>query len=190
MRFWQNTRLGLFLACGALLFSFGCASGSKEPSKDELGADQTDEAADVGKDEGDAVPDNTAQDVGAPENGTKENDLALNANQGNANLSDLNANQTAPAAKAPEAAPVETAPSHERVVRYVMKDNTPAYQKNDDKSPQTAVYQMGDPLVVDIQGDWAQIADGYSIQTSNLSSRIVPRKTNTNEWMHQKVSAR
>ncbi|MBP6218890.1 MAG: hypothetical protein KA436_09915 [Oligoflexales bacterium] len=86
-----------------------------------------------------------------------------------------------PAANA-EPAPTSTVPEAGRVVRYVRQDGIKAFSSQDDKSEAKASYKQGDPLVVLIQGDWAQITDGYFIKTAELSEKLVPRKKSSQTW--------
>jgi len=76
----------------------------------------------------------------------------------------------------PPSQPSNMNESGERVVRYVMVDNTPAFEQADEKSKQVGTYNTGDPVVVRISGDWAEVSDSYFVKSSALSIKIVPHK--------------
>ncbi len=163
MRFSIIKSSALCLVSSLLFFSFGCTSTPKGEVSDAVEAD----AGDVPDDEADAV------DQGEGGN----NELSQDDTQSNEQQQALenNAETAAPAETTPAPAPAPVA-KEDRVVRYVMTDNTPAYEKADEKSKQVATYQTGDNLVVKLMGDWAEITDNYYIKTSALSAKLIPRK--------------
>ena len=60
-----------------------------------------------------------------------------------------------------------------RVVRYTLYDNVPVYS-----SPQGEKlfsYTKGEPILVEIQGEWALIGSSYYIKVSDLSSKGISR---------------
>ncbi|MBI2602169.1 MAG: hypothetical protein HYW48_03860 [Deltaproteobacteria bacterium] len=90
--------------------------------------------------------------------------------------------------EAPAVAPARPYNPAERVVRFVLADQTSAYQRADMMSPSVAKYRKGDPLVVKLEGDWAQLTDDYFIRSSALSQKVVPRSPNTNDWLIQSLT--
>jgi hypothetical protein len=111
--------------------------------------------------------------------------LANNANSGKDNLSaeELKPSETTPeaSAAAPVAVPTTMTETSDRVVRFVMTDNTPAYEQADAKSQQVGVYNSGDPVVVKLSGEWAEVSENYFVMVSSLSEKLVPRKR-VDQW--------
>lgn len=69
-----------------------------------------------------------------------------------------------------------------RVVRYIMRDNVAAYPDQNSSSNPVASYMAGTPLVVLIQGEWAEVAQGYFIPIADLSEEAVPRSRTAEAW--------
>ena len=72
--------------------------------------------------------------------------------------------------------------SSDRVVRYVTADGTPVYDRPDPGASSLSTLYQGDPLVVAIQGEWAEITPGRYVMTSSLSEKIVPRLQGESPW--------
>ncbi|NRA43650.1 MAG: hypothetical protein HRU09_01710 [Oligoflexales bacterium] len=70
----------------------------------------------------------------------------------------------------------------DRVVRYVTSDGTPVYDRPDSSAASLSTLFQGDPLVVAIQGEWAEITSGRYVMTSSLSEKIVPRLKGESSW--------
>ena len=67
------------------------------------------------------------------------------------------------------------------VVRYILNANTPVFS-DIEQSKQVALFQAGEPIVVTIEGDWAQLEQGYFVSVSSLSKIPVARKSKKNVW--------
>ncbi len=169
------------LLAGALLCAVGCSHSAKPAPQDTLKSDEEDADADDTKDQA-ANNTDDVNDKDMP----GDNQLGLDDNE-----------KKAPPPPAVDAAAAKSAPtavmspgdaSEKREVRYVIVDNTAAYSEANDKSETVGAYKAGDPLMVMLQGDWAQIADRHFIKASALSIKIVPRKR-ANDWKtKEKVS--
>jgi len=174
----------VFITC-LLSFTYGCTTPSKGGGGE--GADTSDEE--------DAAALAAEDAAGGSQ---QEEDSLSDSDEAEKPAGDLAETPAAPApeeaAPAPEAAPVpEAAPAPvsampmpmmdttDRVVRYVVADGTPAFSQADDKSQQVATYEAGDPLVVKLMGDWAELTDNYYVKSNALSPKIVPRKR-ANAW--------
>lgn len=76
----------------------------------------------------------------------------------------------------------------DRVVRYILSDNTPAYERADETSAQVGTYQAGDSIVVFINGEWAEVKENYYVRSSALSEKLVPRERG-GDWKEPNLSA-
>ena len=95
------------------------------------------------------------------------------------NLNPLAGNAEAAPSPSLGDAPADTS---DRVVRYVTADGTPVYDRPDSSATSLSTLYQGDPLVVAIQGEWAEITSGRYVMTSSLSEKIVPRQRNESSW--------
>lgn len=159
MRF-PRISLAILGLSGLLLFSYGCSHPDNK-QEEEVSADQSAQAAEAPEGEDAELKEDEA---GLDEELTDEEAPA-------------NAVTDAAAAEAAAAPAAATAPMNEdRVVRYVLADNTPVYEQADDKSKQVGTYQSGDPLVVKMTGEWSEVSEGVFIRSAALSDKLVPRK--------------
>ncbi|MFK7825696.1 MAG: hypothetical protein AB8G05_16205 [Oligoflexales bacterium] len=74
------------------------------------------------------------------------------------------------------------ADSSDRVVRFVTADGTPVYDRPDAGASSLSTLYQGDPLVVSIQGEWAEITSGRYVMTSSLSEKMIPRPQGESPW--------
>jgi len=74
------------------------------------------------------------------------------------------------------------ADNSDRVVRFILADETPVYGQPDASSGPVATMYQGDPVVVAISGEWGQLTEGRFIMSSSLSEMIVPRSRAATDW--------
>lgn len=195
----------LFLTfSGVILLLMGaCASSSDggDENADTLANSESEDGADANKsqdnttdDSGDNSEENTADNGGnAGENTADNQEPAPNANTAPAEPAPLNAapppaplaNAAPPANQVP--APIAAVPAvavsgEGREVRYIGADDTPVYQTASDSAQQLVKLHQGDIVVVQIQGDWAQITPDHFIKTAALSQKAVPRNFMPAVW--------
>lgn len=80
------------------------------------------------------------------------------------------------------AAPPPSGDNSQRVVRYVTADGTTVYDRPDSSATSLSTLFQGDPLVVSIQGEWAEITSGRYVMTSSLSEQMIPRVRGVAPW--------
>ena len=68
-----------------------------------------------------------------------------------------------------------------RVVRFVLNDHADIHEQGNAQSKVVAQLNKGDPIVVVIHGEWAEISPHHFIKQSLLSHHVVPRKR-LNTW--------
>jgi hypothetical protein len=168
----KNLRLIVCTGCVVLL-TLSCTH------KGKVEADEKSTVA-AGENAEDLDAENVGDDMQNAEMGDEDLNLenkAMGENQDLAEGIEPDSATTPPAAATAPQPPVATMnESGERVVRYVLADNTPAFEQADEKSKQVGSYNAGDPVVVKLSGDWAEVSDSYFIKSSALSTKLVPRK--------------
>ena len=69
-----------------------------------------------------------------------------------------------------------------RVVRFVQHEGLQVLDQPGSSGSSVATLAPGDPLVVKIQGEWAEIAQGRYVPVTALSESLVPRKLEAQDW--------
>ena len=74
----------------------------------------------------------------------------------------------------------------ERIVVFVLQDETPIYSEASAESTPVASLMQGDPVVVFVSDpEWGQITSDRYIQLSMTSKTVVPRSKGYNKWIAQ-----
>lgn len=181
------------------IFFWGCAStGDNAASDDSLAESNTAESnANNGEQSNSAegAAGNTAEDAVG---NTAEGNQANVAEENTAQMSNTNVEQNE-AEPAPIAEPQAEgfvnvnqgfgASSGTRVVRYTIADGTQVLTAASATAAVVTSFPQGVPLVVEITGDWAKIADGRYVRVAALSEAIVPRSRQPNPWLPQHTQA-
>jgi hypothetical protein len=173
MRFFKINRSILCLLGSLVFFAFACTNEPKSESE-PVTPDANADAAAVGDESTDAAAGDETANAAASATDDLSNDADKPAVPEATPPAPL-----LPPVPVPEPVPVAIQPvetdSAQRVVRYVLVDQTPAYSLADETSRQVNLYMAGDPLVVKLIGDWAELRDSYFIKSSALSAKLVPR---------------
>ena len=75
---------------------------------------------------------------------------------------------------------------NERVVVFVVQDETPVYAEPSPDSATVGTVMQGDPLVVYATSqEWGQISSGRYIEMNSTSPSLVPRSKGYNKWIAQ-----
>ena len=76
----------------------------------------------------------------------------------------------------------------DRVVVFVLKNNTPIFSEASGESPQAGGLMQGDPLVIyPTNSEWGQITTGRYIQLTDITRSVVPRSKGFNKWIAQQA---
>lgn len=156
MRFPHIKTSILSISASLIFFAFGCTDSPKNPEETVEADANANANANV---EAAEVPDEMT----------------------NAGENELTNNEMAEEKPAEAPAPAAEDDAAQRVVRYVLIDNTPAYSQADENSPHSGVYHAGDSLLVKLNGDWAELNHQSFLKNSALSTKIVPRQR-LNPW--------
>lgn len=70
----------------------------------------------------------------------------------------------------------------QRQVRFVKTNGTTVYSRADTSASSVATLFQGDPLVVKLLGDWAEISSDRFVKNSELSEKVIPRQKLPNPW--------
>ncbi len=197
MKIWRILNSILFIVGGSVFLYTACATdASQKGSKDDLGLEDGAAAEGAQSAEGDQSAEGAGDDVSAEASPEEGGDVDPSLDEASLTADQPPVPEEAPApensevnleVKAPEAAPPPPPPSGNRIIRFVIADNTPAFAQSGGAGSPVYSYQKGDPLLVSEQGEWAEVNDHYFVRTSALSATIVPRQ-NSNEWSMQHFS--
>ncbi len=175
MHFPRLTKKMFILLFG--LFFYGAACSNAPEAQEPVAADEkaSADAAAAPEPAADGAP---AEAAATTDEAAPAADGAATAEADSAEGADSELDAGADEAAAPtDAVAAGSAPvGEQREVRYILSDGTQCYADANEASAVVAKYQVGDPVVVLIQGDWAEIAEHRFVKTSALSMKIVPRK--------------
>ena len=103
-----------------------------------------------------------------------------NNNNNNENLNEENNDSTL------EGIATGDGQAEERVVIFVLQDDTPIYGEPSTESATVGNLMQGDPVVIyPTSPQWGQITSGRYIQMNTTSPSLVPRSKVYNKWIAQ-----